>query len=118
MQVSIKRSKQIYNKLVLFGFVQLDRFKKGDKVLICDSVGRRKATVLEVYVYDPDVPANDLEVMLKTHMGKQKLDHWQTGWLILDDEDIVTDHTQSPEWIERKRRMKHEILYQLRRTIA
>ena len=36
-------------------------------------------------------------------MGKQKLDHWQTGWLILDDEDIVTDHIQSPEWIERKK---------------
>ena len=101
--MSIKRSKQIYNKLVLFSFVQLDRFQKGDKVLICESVGRRKATVLEVYVYDPDVPANDLEVMLKTHMGMQKLDHWQTGWLILDDEDIVTDHTQSPEWIERKK---------------
>ena len=93
LQVGIKRAKQLNNKLVLFGFVQLGRFKKDDKVLVCDSTGRRKATVLEAYVYDPDVPANDLEVMLKAHMGKQKLGQWQTGWLLLDDEDTVTDHT-------------------------
>ena len=37
LQVGIKRSKQLNNKLVLFGFVQLGRFTKGDKVLICDN---------------------------------------------------------------------------------
>ena len=93
LQVGIKRAKQLNSKLVLFGFVQLGRFEKGDKVLICDNNGSREATVLEAYVYDPDVPENDLEVMLKAHMGKQQLSQWQTGWLVLDDEETVTDHT-------------------------
>jgi hypothetical protein len=93
LQVGIKRAKQLNSKLVLFGFVQLGRFQKGDKVLICDKDGSRQATVLEAYVYDPDVPENDLEVMLKAHMGKQQLSQWQTGWLVLDDEETVTDHT-------------------------
>ena len=39
------------------------------------------------------LPENDLEVMLKAHMGKQSLHQWQTGWLVLDDEATVTDHT-------------------------
>ena len=93
LQVGIKRAKQMNSKLVLFGFVQLGQFQKGDKVLICDKDGSREATVLEAYVYDPDVPENDLEVMLKAHMGKQQLSQWQTGWLVLDDEETVTDHT-------------------------
>ena len=93
LQVGIKRAKQLNNKLVLFGFVQLGRFKKGDKVLICDNGGGREATVLEAYFYDPEVPENDLEVMLKAHMGKQMLNQWQTGWLVLDDTETVTDHT-------------------------
>ena len=93
LQVGIKRAKQLNNKLVLFGFVQLGSFKKGDKVLICDNDGSREATVLEAYFYDPEVPENNLEVMLKTHMGKQMLNQWQTGWLVLDDTETVTDHT-------------------------
>ena len=93
LQVGIKRAKQLNNKLVLFGFVQLGRFKKGDKVLICDNDGSRETTVLEAYVYDPEVPANDLEVMLKAHSGKQQLSQWQTGWLVLDNEETVTGHT-------------------------
>lgn len=93
LQVGIKRAKQLNNKLVLFGFVQLGSFKKGDKVLICDNDGSREATVLEAYFYDPEVPENDLEVMLKAHMGKQMLSQWQTGWLVLDDTETVTDHT-------------------------
>ena len=39
------------------------------------------------------LPENDLEVMLKAHMGKQQLSQWQTGWLVLDDTETVTDHT-------------------------
>lgn len=93
LQVGVKRAKQLENKLVLFGYVQLGQFKKGDKVLIRDNDGIREATVLEAYVYDPEVPENNLEVMLKAHMGKQQLSQWQTGWLVLDDEETVTDHT-------------------------
>lgn len=93
LQVGIARAKQLENKLVLFGFVQLGLFRKGDRVLIRDNDGSRETTVLEAYVYDPDVPKNDLEVMLKAHMGKQQLSQWQTGWLVLDDEATVTDHT-------------------------
>ena len=93
LQVGIKRAKQLNNKLVLFGFVQLGRFKKGDKVLICDNDGSRETTVLEAYVYDPEVPANDLEVMLKANMGKQCLKQWQQGWLVLDDEEKVGRNT-------------------------
>ena len=93
LQVGIKRAKQLNSKLVLFGFVQLGQFQKGDKVLIRDKDGSREATVLEAYVYDPDVPENNLEVMLKAHMGKQKLRQWQTGWLVLDDEETVAART-------------------------
>ena len=93
LQVGIKRAKQLENRLVLFGFVQLGQFKKGDKIRIRDNDGIRDAAVLEAYVYDPEVPENNLEVMLKAHMGKQELSQWQTGWLILDDEETVTDHT-------------------------
>ena len=95
LQVGIKRAKQMNSKLVLFGFVQLGQFQKGDRVLVCDKDGSREATVLEAYVYDPDVPENDLEVMLKAHMGRQKLSQWQTGWLVLDDAETV----QSQTWL-------------------
>lgn len=27
-------------------------------------------------------------------MGKQQLSKWQIGWLVLDDEETVTDHTR------------------------
>ena len=50
-------------------------------------------TVLEAYVFDPDVPENDLEVMLKANMGKQCLMQWQQGWLVLDDEEKVGGNT-------------------------
>ena len=76
LQVGIVRAKRLKNKLVLFGFVQLGEFKKGDSVLILDGKQRREATVLEAYVFDPDVPENDLEVMLKANMGKQCLKQW------------------------------------------
>ena len=42
---------------------------------------------------DPDVPENNLDVMLKARMGKQQLSQWQTGWLVLDDEKTVTAST-------------------------
>ena len=73
--------------MVLFGFVQLGEFKKGDSVRILDGKQRREATVLEAYVFAPDVPENDLEVMLKANKGKQRLGVWQEGWLVLDDEE-------------------------------
>ena len=90
LQVGIKRANQMNSKLVLFGFVQLGQFRKGDKVLLRDKDGNREATVLEAYVYDPEVPGNNLEVMLKAHMGKQRLSQWKTGWLVLDDEETVS----------------------------
>lgn len=93
LQVGIVRAKRLFNKLVLFGFVQLGQFQKGDKVLILDGKCTRESTVLEAYIYDPDVPENDLEVMLKAHMGKQRLDQWQTGWLVLDDEEKIGSHS-------------------------
>ena len=93
LQVGVVRAKQLNNKLVLFGFVQLGEFKKGDSVLILDGKQRREATVLEAYVFDPDVPENDLEVMLKANMGKQCLQQWQQGWLVLDNEEKVGGST-------------------------
>jgi hypothetical protein len=93
LQVGVVRAKRLNNKLVLFGFVQLGEFKKGDSVLILDGKQRRESTVLEAYVFDPDVPENDLEVMLKANMGKQCLKQWQQGWLVLDDEEKVGGST-------------------------
>jgi hypothetical protein len=91
LQVGVVRAKLLRHKLVLFGFVQLGQFRKGDKVLIRDEFHSRKATVLEAYVYDCE--ENDLEVNLKAHMGRQQLGQWQTGWLVLDDEEPVSEHT-------------------------
>lgn len=93
LQVGVARAKRLNHKLVLFGFVQLGAFKKGDSVLILDGKQRRETTVLEAYIYDPDVPENDLEVMLKANMGKQCLNQWQQGWLVLDDEEKVGGST-------------------------
>ena len=93
LQVGVARAKRLNNKLVLFGFVQLGQFKKGDPVLILDGKQRKEATVLEAYVFDPDVPENDLEVMLKANMGKQCLKQWQQGWLVLDNEEKVGGST-------------------------
>ena len=91
LQVGVVRAKRLKNKLVLFGFVQMGQFKKGDSVVIVDGEERRNATVLEAYVYD--CPENDLEVMLKANMGKQRLSQWQKGWLALDDEQKVGNNT-------------------------
>lgn len=93
LQVGVARAKRLNNKLVLFGFVQLGEFKKGNSVLILDGKQRREAIVLEAYVFDPDVPENDLEMMLKANMGKQCLKQWQLGWLVLDDEEKVGRNT-------------------------
>ena len=93
LQTGVARAKKLHNKLVLFGFVQLGEFRKGDSVLILDGEERREATILEAYVYDPDVPANDLDVMVKANTGKQRLAQWQQGWLILDNEEKVGGST-------------------------
>ena len=91
LQVGMKRAKQLNNKLVLFGFVQLGRFEQGGRVLILDGNTRREATVLEAYVYDCE--ENTLEVNLKAHVGKQQLASWEKGWLILDDVGPAHRHT-------------------------
>jgi hypothetical protein len=91
LQVGVVRAKQLKHRLVLFGFVQLGQFQKGDRVLILDGAYRRETRVLEAYVYDCE--ENTLEVMLKAHMGKQCLTQWQVGWLVLDDTEKVADNT-------------------------
>lgn len=87
LQVGLRRSEMLRGKLVLFGFVQLGRFRQGDPVLILDGSHRRTADVLEAYAFD--CPENTLDVMLKAHMGPQRLDRWQTGWLVLDSKEPV-----------------------------
>ena len=62
-------------------------------MLILDGKQRKEATVLEAYVFDPDVPENDLEVVLKANIGKQCLSQWQQGWLVLDNEEKVGGST-------------------------
>lgn len=91
LQVGMKRAKQLNNKLVLFGFVQLGRFEQGGRVLILDGKNRRESTVLEVYAYDCE--ENTLEVNLKAYVGKQQLTRWEKGWLILDDIGPAHRHT-------------------------
>ena len=92
LQVGVKRSNMLKNRLVVFGFVQLGQFQKGDKVLIADGETRRETTVLEAYVFDCE--ENTLEVNLRANMGKQRIERWQTGWLVLDStETLDTDVT-------------------------
>lgn len=74
--------------------MQLGSLGKKVEVLICDGEQQYPSTVLEAYVYDPDVPENDLEVFIKAHSGKQRLSMWQLGWLVLDScEAVDTDVT-------------------------
>ena len=88
LQVGIQRARELHGKLVLFGFVQHGQFEKNDRVLIIDGEKKREAVILEAYAFDCE--ENTLEVNLKAHMGKQLLDQWQSGWLILDDTDTVS----------------------------
>ncbi len=87
LQVGANRSQKLKNRLVVFGFVQLGQFKKGDKVLIADGEARRETTVLEAYVFDCE--ENTLEVNLRANMGKQRIERWQTGWLVLDSMETL-----------------------------
>ena len=92
LQVGVNRAKILKNRLVVFGFVQLGQFKKGDKVLIIDGEKRRETTVLEAYVFDCE--ENTLEINLRANMGKQKIELWKTGWLVLDSTEMLnTDVT-------------------------
>ncbi len=88
-EVGVKRAKLLKDKAVVFGYVQLGQFRKDAPVKI---IGRGnhiiETKVLEAYKYD--CPENTLDVELKAHMGKQRVDQWQEGWLILDTEEKIT----------------------------
>lgn len=90
LQVGIKRAKLLKNKAVVYGFVQLGQFRQGDQVLIDQGAYALEATVLEAYVYDCE--ENTLDLMLRSHMGKQRLEQWQEGWLVLDTEETLSNH--------------------------
>ena len=85
--VGMFRVKLLQGRVAFFGLMQLGSFKKGDTILVDTGKRTLETRVLEAYVYD--CPENTLEINLKAHMGKQKLDQWQEGWLILDtDEEL------------------------------
>ena len=87
-EVGVKRAKLLKNKAVVFGFVQLGRFKHGDPVKILARGQVIETKILEAYAYD--CAENTLEVELKAHLGKQRVEQWKKGWLILDTEEKIT----------------------------
>lgn len=89
LQVGIFRVEKLKNKMVAFGRVDQGVFRKGDTVRIDHGSVLTESSILEVYVYDPDVPENDFEVCLRASGGKQRLSEEQVGWLILDYEGDV-----------------------------
>lgn len=91
LSVGVARAKKLKNKLVLFGTVDQGIFQKGDAVRIDHAGVAIDASILEAYVFDPDVPENTLEVELCAHMGKQRLMEDQLGWLVLDIEEGVSE---------------------------
>lgn len=88
LDVGIRRAEILNGKQVLFGFVQLGRFQKDDRVVILDGKRRIEAAVLEAYAFDCE--ENTLEAELKANMGKQQLQQWKLGWLVLDTREEVS----------------------------
>ena len=80
--VGIFRVDKLRGRVAVFGLMQLGSLKKGDTVLVDTGKKTLETTVLEAYVFD--CQENTLEVNLRANMGKQQLDRWQEGWLILD----------------------------------
>ncbi len=87
--VGIARAQKLKDKIVLYGYVQAGKFKKGDCIKIVDGMRVIDTKILEAYVYDCE--ENTLNANLKANMGKQQLNTWQKGWLCLDTETLINN---------------------------
>ena len=80
-EVGVARAKRLAKKMAVYGRVEQGAFAKGDAVRIDNEGKLLDAHVLEAYEDDGE---NPFEVHVCAHMGKQRLDENQTGWLLLD----------------------------------
>ncbi|MBO4927346.1 MAG: hypothetical protein J5379_03730 [Clostridiales bacterium] len=88
LDVGVKRSKELANRLVVNGSVKGGEFSKGDGVAIVGQDGAVKAvtTLLDVI---KDDGANDFNTLLGANMGKKRMELGNSGWMIVDLTDGV-----------------------------
>ena len=82
LDVGVKRSKELANRLVANGTVKSGEFNKGDAVAVVgNGVVKAVTTLLDVI---KDDEANDFNTLLSANMGKKRVELGNSGWLILD----------------------------------
>lgn len=88
LDVGVKRSKELQNKIVCTGSVKGGEFRKGDLVVIvgADGVVRAQTTLLDVI---RDDNANDFNTLLSANMGKKEAGLGVDAYFIVDLSDGV-----------------------------
>lgn len=87
LQVGAVRARRLKNKVVVYGTVACGSFSRRDVVHMEGREGRQGMTILEAYVRGN--AESDIDINLRAHMGKHRLNEGDTGWLVLDDEEDV-----------------------------
>lgn len=84
--VGMKRAKQLQNKLVARGMIQLGTFAKGDPVVVIHDDSEKETTLLDVI---PCGTGSDFNTELNANMHKKEAPQNTNAWLILDTEGGV-----------------------------
>ena len=89
LDVGVKRSKELQNKIVATGTVKGGEFRKGDLVVIVgqDGVVKAQTTLLDII---RDDGANDFNTLLSANMGKKEAGLGVDAYFILDVSDGVS----------------------------
>ena len=88
LDVGVKRSKELQNKIVVTGTVKGGEFSKGDAVALVGPDGVVKALTKLLDVIKDD-GANDFNTLLSANMGKKEAGLGVDAYLILDMSDGV-----------------------------
>ncbi|MBR3058881.1 MAG: hypothetical protein IKG93_13080 [Clostridiales bacterium] len=88
IEVGVKRSKELKNKLVVSGSVRSGSFSKEETVAILgsDGVVKANAVILDVI---PDDGTLDFQTELSANMHKKEVGSGGNAWLILDVEEGI-----------------------------
>ena len=84
LDVGLKRAKELKNKLVVRGLVQLGSFAKGDSVLVVSGEGTAETRLLDVI---PCGTGSEFDTELRANIHKTEAPVNTNAWLILGLED-------------------------------
>lgn len=87
LEVGIKRAKELKNRIVVRGMVQLGDFTKGDDIIV-----DHKGNLTETFILDviPCSGVVDFMTELKANMHKKDVAQDQNAWIIIDLENGVS----------------------------